>query len=194
MFPGAHMRPCEAGLRRSGAHLGGMRRHAAQIESVPVTIRTVVLTIGPAGSMDVTIDGTPLPPENAEAPWSRASFPQIIDHASEDRTVPVRVEVHEADGTSFTDLLPARPRRTPAPEPEPDAKQRRHKPGPKLTEVTGTGFVSGEDVACCLIAAHTDATTDGQARALLDAKQTHGASEVVLIGRVSGHVVTRRLS
>lgn len=145
--------------------------------------------------MDVTIDGTALPPYDREHPWGRASFPRIIDHASHERTVPVRVEVHEADGTSFTELLPARPRRTPVPAPEPELTELTpHTSRPQPIEISGEWFVAGEDVACCLLISHTDATTDGQARALLDIKQAHGANEVVLIGRVSGHIVTRRLS
>ena len=166
-------------------------------------MRTVVLDVHPDGSMHVTIDGAPLPPEN-EWPWSRAEFPQIIDQASEDRSRPVRVEVHEADGTSFTDLLPARPpHRTPPPEPdpapEPAAKSRKHRAGARLIEVTAEGFVPGEDIACCLIASHTEAAPDGHTRALVDLKQATktlqtGAREVVLIGRVSVHVVTRGLS
>lgn len=178
-----------------GVHLSGMSRHADQPETAPVSIRTVVLDIHPDGSMDVTIDGAPLPPED-EWPWSRAAFPKIIDQASNERTSPVRVEVHEADGTSFTDLLPAVPRRTPPSEPEPEQvpKLRKRKPGSKLIEITGDGFVPGEDVACCLVASHTDAsTTDGHARALLDTKQVSGAREVMLIGRVSGHMVMRSL-
>ena len=34
-------------------------------------------------------------------------FAQIIDHATNDRTIAVRVTVHEIDGTTFTDILPA---------------------------------------------------------------------------------------
>lgn len=168
-----------------------------------MSLRTIVLDVHPDGSMHVTIDGTELPPEN-EWPWSRAAFPQIIDQASEDRTRPVRVQVHEADGTSFTDLLPARPpRRTPPAEPAPAsgpaAKSRKHRAGARLIEVTAEGFVPGEDVACCLIASHTEAAPGGAARVLVDLKQAtkalqSGAGEVVLIGRVSGHVVIRTLS
>ncbi|MGP5008861.1 hypothetical protein ACTXJK_18365 [Brachybacterium tyrofermentans] len=171
-----------------------MRRHATQPEPehAPVSMRTVILDIHLDGSMAVTIDGTPyLPPDDA-APWSRASFPQIIDHASEERTVPVRVEVHEVDGTSFTELLPARPPR-PAPASEPTPKRKKQVP-PALVEVTGEGFVPGEDVACCLIVSHTDATPHGAARAVLDPKQVKGAGEVMLVGRISGTVVTRSLS
>ncbi|AZT95516.1 MAG: hypothetical protein ACTIBG_04660 [Brevibacterium aurantiacum] len=170
-----------------------MRRHTISplSEPVPVQVRTVILDIHADGSMSVTIDGTPHPP--TEGSWSRASFPQIIDHASDDRAVPVRVEVHEADGTSFTELLPARPPRRPV-APESAPKRRKEKPAPPaLVEVTGDGFVPGEDVACCLIVSHTDATGDGTARALLDPAQVTGAGEVMLLGRISGTVVTRSL-
>lgn len=163
-------------------------------------MRTIVLDIHPDGSMHVTIDGTELPPED-EWPWSRAAFPQIIDQASEDRARPVRIEVHEADGTSFTDLLPARPRRTPEPDsaPEPAKPRKPKKVSPKLIEITADGFSPGEDIACCLIASHTEAAPDGHARALVDLKQAtkalqSAAGEVVLIGRVSGHIVVRGLS
>lgn len=172
-----------------------MSRHTDQPDPAPVSIRTVVLDIHPDGSMEVTIDGVLLPPED-EWPWSRAAFPQIIDQASDERTYPIRVEVHEADGTSFTDLLPARPPRpTPTPEPDkaPAPRLRKRKSSPKLIEITGEGFIAGEDVACCLLVSHTDADPDGRARALLEAKQTTGADEVVLIGRVSGHIVVRSL-
>ncbi|OSM43971.1 hypothetical protein BCY76_005385 [Nesterenkonia sp. PF2B19] len=165
-----------------------------------MSMRTIVLDIHPDGSMHVTIDGNPLPPED-EWPWSRSAFPQIIDQASEDRSRPVRVEVHEADGTSFTDLLPARPpRRTPEPDPAPEpAKPRKHRTGAKLIEVTAEGFIPGEDIICCLIASHTEAAPDAAARALVDLKQVTkalqtGNGEVVLIGRISGHMVVRSLS
>ena len=175
-------------------HLGGMRAHADQPEHAPVSLRTVVLDITDDGSMHVTIDGAPLEPDETERPWTRGSFPQVIDRASEDRTWPVRVEVHEADGTSFTDLLPARPPRpSPTPELASVTKPRKTKVSQRLIEVTAEGFIPGEDVACCLLTSHTDATPAGQARALVEAKQAAGTGEVVLLGRVSGHVVVRRL-
>ena len=106
--------------------------------------------------------------------------------------MPVRVEVHEADGTSFTELVAARPRRRePAPEPAPKAK--RPKAVPALVEVTGEGFVAGEDIACAVIVSHTDAAGDGTGRALLDPRHVKDASEVLLVGRISGTVVARRL-
>lgn len=173
-------------------HLEGMRKHASLPEPVPVSMRTVILDIRVDGSMSVLIDGAPYLPEEEDGAWSRASFPHVIDHASEDRAVPVRVEVHEADGTSFTELVAARPRRRePAPEPAPRAK--RAKAVPALIEITGEGFVAGEDVACAVIVSHTDASGDGAARVLLDPKQAGDSGEVLLVGRISGTVITRRL-
>jgi hypothetical protein len=78
--------------------------------SAPVTIPLVVLTVHRNGTITVTKDGTVLPP-HAHSMWRRSSLPEIIETASEQRTVPVWVEVHETDGTSFTDLFPAQPQR-----------------------------------------------------------------------------------
>ncbi|MCT1615393.1 hypothetical protein [Kocuria marina] len=145
--------------------------------------------------MTVTINGAPHPPPENTGAWSRKMFPQIIDQASDERAVPVRVEVHEADGTSFTDLIPAAPRKPAAAEPVPQKKEKRTPGRPVLVEVTGDGFVPGEDVAVAVIVSHTDATGDGTARALLDPARFvgSGADEVVLVGRISGSIVVETL-
>ncbi len=66
-----------------------------------------------------------------------------------------------------------------------------------LVEVTGDGFVPGEDIAVAVIVAHTDATGTGAARALLDQRQLDALAEspheVVLYGRISGTTVVRRV-
>jgi hypothetical protein len=65
-----------------------------------------------------------------------------------------------------------------------------------LLEVTGDGFVPGEDIAVCRIIRHTDAAPTGTARALIDLAHDHldPGDEVVLVGRVSGTFVVRSLS
>ena len=163
----------------------------------PVNIPTVVLTVHEDGILTATLDGAPLTPPQWAPPWRRESFPQIIDQASNDRTRPIRVEVREADGSVFTDLITARPRRV-FPEPEP-AVEAEPTPGlPVFHTVEGDGFVPGEDVAVAIITSHTDAANTGTARALIDPAnpipdQTTGRVEVLLLGRISGATVIRRL-
>lgn len=170
---------------------------------VPVTIPTLVLDVAEDGTLTAALDGQSLHPPAWAPPWRRADFPQIIDQASKDRTVPVRVEVREADGVVFTDLITARPRHSSTPVtdavPEPASRLRKHAARPVFHEVDGDGFVPGEDVAIAIITGHTDATHTGATRALIDPQHlvldaSGATSEVLLLGRVSGTAVFRRLS
>lgn len=165
-------------------------------ERAPVSIPTVVLRVHEDGGLTVTLDGAPLTPPQFAPPWRRESFPQIIDQASHDRTRPIRVEVREADGTVFTDLITARRRR--APEPAPSPAPERSRTLPALLTVEGAGFVPGEDVAVAIVTGHIDATHAGSARALIDPAQvtvhiSGGIVEVLLFGRISGTTIIQRL-
>lgn len=151
------------------------------------------LAVHDDGTMSASVDGEPLAPPVAEGVWRRGSFARIVDQVTAERMIPARVEVTEADGSTFTDIITATARKNiPAadlPKPEPaDA--------PRLLEVTGEGFVPGEDVALCRIIRHTDATATGTARALIDLAHDHLnlGDEVVLVGRVSGTFTVRSLS
>ncbi|WP_448061394.1 hypothetical protein [Cellulomonas hominis] len=152
---------------------------------VPVVLPHAVFTVREDGDMTVTVDGTPHEPEAFAPPWRRESFPAIIDALTGRRRTPVRVEVREADGAVFTDIItPGQPRR-PAAEPEPEADPSLV---PGLVVLHGEGFVPGEDVAVAVIVAHSDAAPDGTARGVL-ARELLAASptrEVILLGRVSG--------
>lgn len=171
-----------------------MRKPPAHASApAPVTMPVIRLIVHDDGTMTATVDGEPLAPPQPEGAWRRASFVRIVDQVTEDRMIPARVEVHEADGTTFTDIIPASPRQAAPvespPEPAPVA-------APVLLEVTGEGFIAGEDVAVCRLVRHTDATGDGRVRALIDLDHDNvsEADEVVLIGRVSGTLVVRSLS
>ena len=84
----------------------------------------------------------------------------------------------------------------PAPAPAPAPPEPEPADAPRLLEVTGDGFVPGEDIAVCHIIRHTDAAPTGTARALIDLACDHvdPGDEVVLVGRVSGTFVVRSLS
>lgn len=204
----------------AGVHLAGMgssadlpsrrsRRNAPpdappEGPPVPVVLPHVVITVTGAGVLDATVDGVAFPPPESGA-WTRSTFGPLLDAITKDRTIAVRIEVRETDGSVFTDLIHARRRTRPEShetEPEaPSSKQAksRRKKRPELVEVTGEGFVPGEDVAAAVVVAYTDATVTGHARALLDTGPLadlvlDGTGEVVLLGRVSGTAVVRRLS
>jgi hypothetical protein len=169
-------------------YLLGMKTPPAS--SAPVTIPLVVLTVHRNGTITVTRDGTVLPPP-AHSMWRRSSLPEIIERASSQRTAPVWVEVHESDGTSFTDLFPAQPE--PRHHEAPASKPRHAAPDPQPAEIRAEGFIPSEDIAIAPITGHTDAAKDGTVRALIDPAEHPGVSEVVLVGRVSGTLAVRRL-
>ena len=74
------------------------------------------------GTMSATVDGEPLAPPVDEGVWRRGSFARIVDQVTAERMIPARVEVTEADGSTFTDIITATARKnTPAPDlPEPE--------------------------------------------------------------------------
>ena len=171
---------------------------------IPVVLPHGVITAAETGSLDVTVDGTAFPPPAEGPDWTRSTFGPLLDAITEDRTIAVRIEVRETDGSVFTDLIRARkptPLRPAETEPEtPSGRQAtgRRKKRPELVEVTAEGYVPGEDVAVAGIVSPTDAPGSGYARALLDTAQLSdlsrdGTGEVVLLGRISGTVQVRRL-
>ncbi|QUY61129.1 hypothetical protein [Gulosibacter molinativorax] len=166
----------------------------------PVVVPVVEFTISVDGVMSVTVDGAPYLPQPFAPGWRRESFPAILDTLAARHRTPLRVQVREADGSTFTDIITpprerptARPWEAPAPEvvrPPVAAVP------PVLHQVAGSGFVPGEDVAVAVIHAHSDASPDGTARALLTTEQAAAAvtGEVILLGRISGTLVVSRLA
>ena len=166
--------------------------------TAPVELPHVLVTVAADGTLTATVDGAPFPSPDA-TPWTRATFGPLMDAITKDRTIAVRVEVRENDGSVFTDILRTRkPRRAVAPTdtPLPETRRSRHaRRVPRLAEVTADGFVPGEDVAVATIVSHTDATGTGEARALIDLDDLpDGTHEVILLGRISGTLTVRRLT
>lgn len=176
--------------RRRTAH------HEPEPDLVPVVLPHVVIAVTETGELTATVDGEAFdPPPNGT--WTRGTFAELLDAITHDRTITVRVEVRESDGSVFTDLIHARRQPTPQPAEEPaqtTASTGRHadRKHRELVEVTGSGFSPGETVTVAVIVAHTDATDEGQARALVDQADLRSA-EVVLIGRTSETIRVRRL-
>lgn len=164
----------------------------------PVELPHVLVTVADDGTLAATVDGTHFEKSGASA-WTRATFGPLMDAITKDRTIAVRVEVRESDGSVFTDILRTRkPRRAVAPSENsvPETRRSRHaRRVPRLSEVTAHGFVPGEDVAVATIVSHTDATGTGEARALIDLDDLPAGTshEVILFGHISGTLAVRRL-
>ena len=166
--------------------------------TAPVELPHVLVTVAADDTLTATVDGTPFEAQ-ATTEWTRATFGPLMDAITQDRTIAVRVEVRESDGSVFTDILRTRkPRRAVAPSetPVPETRRSRHaRRMPRLAEVTADGFVPGEDVAVATIVSHTDATGTGRAHALIDLDDLpDGIHEVILFGRISGTLAVRRLT
>ncbi|GAA3585936.1 hypothetical protein GCM10022198_06530 [Klugiella xanthotipulae] len=163
---------------------------------VPVVLPHIIMTVASDGSMTITVDGKPYPPEPFAPSWRRESFPSLIDRLTNDRQCPIRVEVREADGAVFTDIIAPSKTRRPAPEPPPKPSVPVVAPAavPTAAVVQGEGYVPGEDVAVAVIVAHADAAPTGTARALVTAEQLalSPTGEVILLGRISGTLALGR--
>ena len=167
-------------------------------QPVPVELPHVLVTVASNGTLTATVDGTPFPAPG-ETAWTRTTFGPLMDAITKDRTVAVRVEVRECDGSVFTDIIhPRTPRRAAhlPKRPMPETRRSRHaRRVPRLMEVAADGFVPGEDVVVAVIVSHTDATGTGEARALIDLDDLPAGTshEVILFGRISGTLAVRRL-
>jgi len=149
------------------------------------------MTVATDGTMTVTVDGAAYGPPSFAPAWRREDFARILDQFTGRLRSPVRVEVRETDGTTFTDIVtPGKPRHTtPAPAPLPPAPTPAAAlAAPELVELHAEGFIPGEDVAVAIVVGHSDATNEGTMRALLTAEQVAESPtrEVILLGRVSG--------
>lgn len=174
-------------------------KHPGQEPDVPPVLPHVVITVTePTGTLAVTVDGDNFPAPEGES-WSRARFGELLDAVTADRTRTVRIEVHETDGSTFTDIIRAR-RRTqvePAPEQEP-SESAPSKPSGKqaAATVSGEGFLSGEDVAIAAVVTDITANEDGEVETRLTRRQKtnlRAGAEVLVFGRSTGTTLVRRL-
>jgi len=151
---------------------------------VPVVLPHVVATVDDDGRLAVEIDGSAL----TKAPIGRQAFGTLLDEIIRKRRTALRVDLVETDGTTYTDILtpPAPPGHNGTSEPEPPPTPPPAGAGPQLVEVTGEGYVPGEDVAVAIVIRHGSATGDGRVRHVVEVGELGLTGEVVLFGCISG--------
>lgn len=155
------------------------RRDDRQAVRVPVVMPLVEVTVDKKGYLTVTLDREPY---SADGSLTRDDLKRVLDDIAADLGTAVRVEVHEADKSTFTDIVtPDRPK----------LRMVRTVREASVGEVAGDGFLPNEEVAVAVVVAHQVASTDGSARlrlppALLEAHP----GLVVFMGKESGTVMT----
>lgn len=184
-------------------------RRSTDAIRVPAVLPVITMTISADGTMTVAVDGTPFEPPRFGAPWARASFAEVIDTVLLAHGSPVRVVVHEADGTVFTDLITRPLQGLIAPSAPPQIRDAASSaPAEPLAAPAALidatplvepprvvygeeGFLPGEEVALAIIVRHIKASADGSARALLEPGlcRVTAEGEIVLVGRISGTCV-----
>ena len=120
--------------------------------NVPVVLTTVRVDIEADGTLAVEVDGEAYA---ACRSLTRSDLRSILAEITTHLGVPVRVEVHEADDTTYTDIETPLESPAPAPEERPSA--------PPMRALAGAGFEPGEDVALAYIVTRQPADPTGHA-------------------------------
>ncbi|WP_048768876.1 hypothetical protein [Propionibacterium freudenreichii] len=169
--------------------------HSANPDETPVSLPLAIITVDPYDVLTVSLDGAEYPPPSPTAPWTKSRFGELLDILTADRTRTIRVEVHESDGSTFTDII--RAARTPQRNPtngSPTPRRARHRHAPETIEVTGAGFHPGEDATVAVVRSTVEATAAGTLRVALDLGELPtGGADILMVGITSARVVTRRV-
>jgi hypothetical protein len=141
--------------------------------------------------MTITIDGQPHKPEAFAPAWKRHNLVSVVNAFITAHDSPVRVVIHEADGSTFDDivaepieadvpLVPAAPVLDPAPVPQ------------EMDDAAG--FLGGEEVAIAIVVRHVRADADGAVHVEVggDLVPSGAANDVLLFGRESGTCAVRK--
>lgn len=143
---------------------------------IPVVLSTVHVHVGADGRVLVDRDGNPYAAGRALV---RADLGAVLDQITTDLGTPVRVEIREADGTTYADIA------TPPSAPTSTFGDGETSSTPP-SGITGQGFRPGEEVAVAFVLCTETAGADGQAAVHLPpALLAKPGLRLVLIGMTS---------
>lgn len=139
---------------------------------IPVVLSTVRVTVDHDGRLAVELDGRPYADDRV---LGRGDLRSVVDEIAEDIGTAVRVEVREADGSTFSDIA--------TPPDQPALAATEPSPTPGVPALTGAGFQPGEEVALAYVVARQEADTYGNAVINLPPALVRAArSGLVLVG------------
>jgi hypothetical protein len=156
------------------------RRDERSTMRVPVVMPLVEVTVDTDGYLAVTLDREPY---SADGSLQRGHLQRLVDGIASDLGTPVRVEIHEVDGSTFTDIVTPEPRAA-----DPSTNQVQRKALASTFGISGGGFTAGETVEVCVVVARRVADDEGTAQLRLPPAVLADHTNVVLIGRTSGAV------
>lgn len=119
---------------------------------IPVVLSVVHVAIDSDGVMAVDVDGVPRESEQGRA---RRDLRTVIGEITSELGAPVRVEVREADGSTYVDIA------TPPESAGPAAAE--PAPSPSTPALAGAGFQPGEEVAVAYVVVRQNADAEGNA-------------------------------
>ena len=154
------------------------RRDDRSTLRVPVVMPLVEVVVDEEGLLTVTLDREPY---SADGALRREDLRRTLTDITADLRTPIRVEVREADGTTFTDIMTPKQRDT---ERAPAARRVLA----SAFGISGDGFTAGEEVEVCVVVARQVAADDGSTQLRLPPALLACHPDVVLVGRISGAV------
>lgn len=154
------------------------RRDDRSTLRVPVVVPLVEVVVDEDGLLTVTLDREPY---SADGALRREDLRRTLTDITADLRTPIRVEVREADGTTFTDIITPKQRDT---ERAPAARRVLA----SAFGISGDGFTAGEEVEVCVVVARQVAADDGSTQLRLPPALLACHPDVVLVGRISGAV------
>jgi hypothetical protein len=154
------------------------RRDDRSTLRVPVVMPLVEVVVDEDGLLTVTLDREPY---SADGALRREDLRRTLTDITADLRTPIRVEVREADGTTFTDIITPKQRDT---ERAPAARRVLA----SAFGISGDGFTAGEEVEVCVVVARQVAADDGSTQLRLPPALLACHPDVVLVGRISGAV------
>jgi hypothetical protein len=159
------------------------RRNNHSTLRVPVVMPLVEVTVDSTGDVSVLLDRDVY---CADGGLQRDGLKGVLDDIAADLGTPIRVDVHEADGSRFTDIIT--PPRPATQHPRVEAASRTRTGFVSAFGISGDGFTPGEQVDVCVVVARQVAEDDGTARLRLPPAVLADHPSLLLVGRVSGTV------
>lgn len=157
---------------------GAYRRDDRSLMRVPVVMPLVEVSVDTNGLLTVLLDREPY---SADGDLKRGDLKRVVDAISADLGTPIRVEVREADDSTYTDIV------TPS-DAVPNPATAAHRVLASPFGVSGGGFTAGEQVEICVVVARQVADSDGTALLRLPPALLADHPDLVLVGRTSGTV------